>query len=282
MRPRVAKVALAVGACILLVVLSASGKILLAKLKPSLPEVPGKTVKAQRGDFATISLPDNGCVLVNNVWNKTAAPKNFEQEIFLADLGGKKVRGWRWRSGWQFPPTVVSQPQLVCGDKPWDKPEHPLPGFPFRAADTNLTVNFRLDMKATGTFNMAFSMWAVRSLPATKDAISHEIMIWTFRNGQVPAGRNYGSLTVQGTTYDVFVEEAHADASGLNKNRWTYVAFVPRTPVMYGPLDLTAFTGYLTKQNLLSADAYITSLEFGNEVTDGAGIVQLTEFSLGM
>ena len=281
MRPRPSKVALAIAACTLLVVLSVSGKILVGKLKPSLPEVPGKTVDEQRGDFATIPLPGNGCVLVNNVWNKLAAPKNFEQEIFVADLGGKKVPGWRWRSGWQFPPTVVSQPQIVCGDKPWDKPEHPFPGFPFRAADTHLTVNFRLDMKATGTFNMAFSMWAVRSLPPTKDAISHEIMIWTLRNGQVPAGRNYGSMTVNGTTFDLFVEDAHADASGLNKNRWMYVAFVPRAPVMYGPLELTAFTGYLVKEHLLSPDSYITSLEFGNEVTDGAGLVQLTDFTLG-
>jgi hypothetical protein len=152
--------------------------------------------------------------------------------------------------------------------------------FPFHVDAKRVTADFDVQMQAVGDNNMSFTMWAVRSLPAARDVISHEIMIWIAKNGQAPAGRHRGAINVQGDSYDVYVEEGHKDASGANKNIWTYVAFVARNPILQGPLDLSVFTKYLMDQKLLASESYITSVELGNEVCNGAGIVELQKFGL--
>ena len=105
-------------------------------------------------------------------------------------------------------------------------------------------------------------------------------MVWIFRSGQSPAGRRIGSVSLGRVVYDSYVEQDHEDASGANSNTWNYVAFVGREPVLHGPLDLSSFTQYLIERNLLQPDYYVTSVELGNEVCSGAGIVGVPRFAL--
>ncbi len=129
-------------------------------------------------------------------------------------------------------------------------------------------------------YNMAFTLWAVSGIPASRSNISHEIMIWNANAGQAPAGSKRDTLNVGGTAYDVYVEEGHKDASGENANVWTYVAFVAQQPVWRGPLDLSAFLDYLLAHGILTKEHYVTSLELGNEVSQGAGIVEIQDFEI--
>jgi len=244
------------------------------------PGVPGRILEESSQDWGRIIVADCHCALVNNVWNRAAAGGALRQEVFIEEVAGKRIAGWRWSSPWHLIPRVVSQPQLVCGDKPWDTPSHLRTDFPFRAGSKRLTAGFKASLRGSGVYNMTFTMWAVSSLPQSMSAITHEIMIWTVNHGQVPAGSPHGALDVNGTTYDVYVEKKHADASGANANVWMYVAFVARRPVLNGPLDLDAFVAYLLQQGLLTEDDFLTSVELGNEVSQGAGIVELQDFSL--
>lgn len=245
-----------------------------------LPAYSGTVRQTSSQDWARIVIPENGCSLINNVWNKGAAGKDFEQQIFTETLDGKNVYGWRWRAPWHLMTRVVSQPQLVCGDKPWDAPFRLNNQFPFRAGSKKLTANFDAHVGAAGTYNMAFSLWAVSSLPASRSVITHEIMIWNANSGQSPGGTKRDSITVGKTAYDVYLEENHADNSGQNANHWTYVAFVAQKPLLSGQLDVTAFLDYLLQHGILNNSQYLTSLEFGNEVCEGSGIVEIHNFSL--
>lgn len=243
---------------------------------PPFPEPSGAIAKATSQDWGRIAL-DNGCVLVNNVWNKGVAGPEFSQEIFV-EAGSNP--GWRWRSPWRIVPRVVSQPQMACGDKPWDEPHRLIPEFPFQVGSRRLAADFDVRMRASGIYNLAFTMWAVRSLPVTRDNISHEIMIWNTASRQAPAGRHHGTVKIQNIDYDVYVEQGHKDDSGANTNTWMYVAFLARTPDLQGTLAFSAFTDYLVEQKLLRPDAYITSLELGSEVSRGVGIVEIPKFAL--
>ncbi len=245
-----------------------------------LPQPSGRIQQKTSEEWGRITVDAIHCVLVNNTWNKAAAGHDFGQEIFLEDVQGETSMGWRWRSPWQLIPNVVSQPQLVCGDKPWDAPLRLNAGFPFLAGSKRLTADFNIQLRASGTYNMAFTVWAVSALPASKATISHEIMIWNANSGQSAAGKRRGTLDVAGTTYDVYVEENHRDASGANANVWTYVAFVSRRPVLSGQLDISAFLDYLLERGILSRSHYLTSLEIGNEVSQGTGIVEIKDFSI--
>ncbi len=245
-----------------------------------LPQPSGTVKQISSQDWARIIIPASNCSLINNVRNKGSAGSGFDQQIFTETMDGNSVFGWRWHAPWHLIPRVVSQPQVVCGDKPWDEPLHLNPQFPFRAGSKKLTVKFNTRLNATGTYNMAFSLWAVSSLPASRSVITHEIMIWTANSSQSPGGTKRNVLIVDGSVYDVYAEENHADNSGQNSNHWMYVAFVPRTPLLNGSLDISSFIDYLLQKQMITDRHYLTSLEFGNEVSEGIGIVEVRDFSL--
>ena len=108
----------------------------------------------------------------------------------------------------------------------------------FGTGSKRLVVDLDARLRGIGTYNMAFTMWAVSGLPVGREHISHEIMIWNANHGQSPAGPRAGNIEVGGVFYDLYVEHGHGDASGASAQRWTYVAFISRTPVHKGQLDL--------------------------------------------
>jgi hypothetical protein len=214
--------------------------------------------------------------------DRAGAGKRFEQSVFIEELSADRAVGWRWSAPWGLLPSVVSQPQIVCGNKPWDPRVRPDDGFPFLAGRKRLRAEFDVELRARGIYNMAFTVWAVSALPASRQNITHEIMIWTATAWLSPAGRRVDSMAVNGISYDVYIEPRQTDASGQNANSWTYVAFVPASRVFRGPLDITAFTDYLMRRGTLKADHYLTSLEFGNEVSMGTGIAEIRKFAIAV
>ena len=242
------------------------------------PTESGRILAQTSSDWGAIPIGNRECALVNNTWNRAAAGNGFEQSVFVEENAGKLELGWR--APWHLWPTVVSQPQIVCGNKPWDPKIRPDGGFPFRAGTRRLTVDFDVHLRASGVYNMVFSLWSVSAVPPSPQDISHEIMIWTAYARQSPAGHRVDSIAVQGITYDVYIEPHQTDASRQNSNAWTYVAFVPAIPVFRGPLQITPFLDYLLRRGTLSGGQYLTSLEFGNEVSQGAGIAEVREFAI--
>ncbi|HTP59483.1 MAG TPA: hypothetical protein VMM82_11235, partial [Spirochaetia bacterium] len=137
-----------------------------------------------------------------------------------------------------------------------------------------------ISYEAKGICNFAFEFWAVSSLPASSSVITHEVMIWIDNKDMTPAGVWTDVFTLGGTTYDVFVREGHGDASGKNPQKWTYVAFLARKPVLRGPLDISAFATFLRQKKLLGRKAYMTGLELGNEVITGSGRTEIRGYKV--
>lgn len=246
------------------------------------PPVSGRILAQTSQDWGSIPFDDGQCAVVNNTWNKAGAGKGFKQSVFLEDVSGKQTIGWRWRAPWHFPPHVVSQPEIICGNKPWDPKTRPDAGFPFRAGTKRITADFDVSLRARGVYNMSFTVWGVSAYPPTKKDITHEIMIWTDHHWQSPAGQRVDSLTVNGTKYEVYLEQHQRDASGENANTWTYVAFVPEHSVLLGPLDISAFLDYLLRRGTLTSNHYLTNLEFGNEVSQGVGLTEIHDFAINI
>ena len=255
---------------------------------PPLPQPTGRVTAWSAAEWSHLPADEERCFLVNNMWNRGAAGVHFAQEIFDENLAGSRAVGWRWRSPWQASPSIVSYPEMICGNKPWDQPMGAFPGLPMHPAANpeattgprHLTVDYNIRLRATGVYNLAFSLWAVSNLPPSPATIHCEIMIWIANSGQKPAGTLRGTVNVQGTPYDVWINEHQHDNSGANKNEWTYVAYVARSPVLNGPLDLTAFVIDLEQRKILTPAQWITDLELGNEVAEGAGITEIQNFAL--
>lgn len=265
--------------CLLLAVTLVAGVVLLPHAWFT-PQVSGRVLAQTSQNWGSLRFASGECAVVNNTWNSAAAGEGFEQSVFLADVSGKETIGWRWRAPWHLLPRVVSLPEIICGNKPWDAKTRPDDGFPFRAGTKRLTADFNVNLRARGVYNMVFSLWGVSSVPATRNEITHEIMIWTVRAGQPPAGQHVDAITVNGVAYEVYIEEHQRDASGQNTNTWTYVAFVAQKPVLRGPLDISAFVDYLLQRGTLQSTHYLTSLEFGNEICQGAGVTEIQDFAI--
>jgi hypothetical protein len=103
-------------------------------------------------------------------------------------------------------------------------------------------------------------------------------MIWVDNHGLRPAGTKMDTIQVDSTSYSVYKTENHGD--NVNSNKWTYIAFVADKPLLKGPLDITKFLDYLIDKKILPKDRFITSLEFGNEVVYGQGLVEISDFSV--
>jgi hypothetical protein len=247
---------------------------------PPLPQPSGHQTAWSAAEWSHISADQERCFLVNNAWNRDAAGVHFAQEIFDEDVSGHRAIGWRWRSPWQMWPSIVSYPEMICGNKPWDQPMGTFPGLPLHPGSKRLTVDYNIRQQATGIYNLAFSMWAVSDLPPSPATIRCEVMVWIANSGQKPAGTLRGIVNVNGTPYHVYVNEHQHDRSGTNKNEWTYVAFVARHPVLNGPLDLSAFLDELQQRNILSPSEWLTDVELGNEVAEGTGITEIQDFAL--
>lgn len=251
--------------------------VLLSGCLSQLPEKETGDVHLGK-DFASLSL-GGGYLLSNNTWNRDAAHGPHEQAIFTKSESGKTAFGWQWR--WPSSDGVVAYPEVMYGDSPWDpKRRGQAENLPLLVGSRGITVDYDISFEATGMCNMAFEFWTVSSLPAAPAAITHEVMIWIDNNGMTPAGVWTDVFTLDGTTFDVFVRKSHGDASGKNPQKWTYVAFLARTPVLKGPLDVGAFAAFLQSRKLLGDNLYVTGLELGNEVITGAGRTEVRGYKV--
>jgi hypothetical protein len=228
------------------------------------------------GDNARLTVPGTGCVLVNNVWDRKVTPAGYAQSVFLEPLPG-----WRWNSPGKSA-IVLAMPEIVCGDKPWDAPQALRPEFPIRAGEHAPYVRFAIDLKATGTYNMAFSLWAVSKLPAVQKTISLEIMIWNVAHGQAPAGDKIGAVEAAGTIFDLYLKKNQGMVTGPDPFTWPLVQFVARKPLLKGEIDFRPFLDDLLKRQILVRGHYLTGVELGNEVTEGTGEVRLNRFEVGV
>lgn len=243
-------------------------------------EVFAEIVKAATGDFGgRITVPETGCVLANNVWDGQAVPKGFSQGVFVEKHGGKFAPGWRWNAPGTRA-TVLGMPEIICGDKPWDAPQKLRSDFPFRAGEKRLQASFDIELKAEGRYNMAFSLWAVSKLPAVKENISLEIMVWNVNSGEVPGGEKVGTLAAGGTAFDIYLKGDQGMITGPDPFTWKLVSFVARKPLLKGSLDFGTFIDELLARNILARDDYLTSFELGNEVSNGTGRVAVRTLDL--
>jgi hypothetical protein len=249
---------------------------------PPMPHSTGRETTWSSHQGAHLPAAEENCRLANTVWHKEDAAQGLQQEVFVADVNGKRTLGWRWRAPWQMLPANAAYPSLLCGTSPWNQSTAALPGLPFHPGEKRVTVDYAINLKASGTYNMAFSLWAVSALPASPSNVKCEVSIWIANSDQLPYGVRTATVTIQGVLYDVYLYRHQHQTSGDHPNEWTYAAFVARTPVLQGPLDLSAFLDRLQLMKVLSSNSLVTDVELGNQVAQGTGIAEIQNFALRM
>ena len=242
-----------------------------------LKQVPGTNVFESDKDFAS-TVVTGRYRLFNNTWNKGATTGRYRQKIFVNDDHGKTILGWAWK--WRDSSGVATYPEIQVGQSPWVGEAGPDSGFPFRIGTKKLIVNYDIALEATGSYNLAFEFWAIAAVPASKDNITHEVMIWIAGERLGAAGNLVGKSTIGGNEFSIFLNKNHGDASGANQNTWTIISLLAEKPILHGPLDISQIVDYLVKNNYLESRLFISNLELGNEVQRGSGTTVIRNYAV--
>jgi len=244
-----------------------------------LKQIPGTNVFASEKDFDS-TVVNGRYRLFNNAWNRGATTGRYRQKIFVNDDNGKTLFGWAWK--WRDSSGVASYPEIQVGQSPWNGEAAPDSGFPFKVGTKKVIVNYDIALEATGSYNLAFEFWAISGLPASKDTITHEVMIWIAGERLGAAGNLVGKATIDGNPFTIFQNKNHGDASGANQNTWAIVSLLADKPILHGPLDIGQIIDFLVKNGYLDGRLYIANLELGNEIQRGSGTTVIRNFAVNV
>ena len=219
-------------------------------------------------DWAEFRFDDY--LLTNNVWGK-GSETNYEQCIYYESNNNQTEIGWNW--DWPGNGNVRAYPEIIFGLKPWNT-ESTSQWLPAPINSNQIFLKYSCTASAIGQWNLAYDIWLTNSITPTTENVTHEIMIWMHKTNSIsPAGINMGTITISDQNFDLWVNENHNDS-------WMYVAFVSETTNLNATLDLNAFMDYLISNQYVSADLFISGIEFGTEIFEGVGNIKLSEYNV--
>ena len=237
---------------------------------------------------AWAEVPDGNAVYFNNVWNEQAAGDFAWQQCIERDPANPSRLGFSWN--WpDESDTIYSQPQVKIGSSPWKPAPHLDLRFPRRMSEVAaMDVATGVTVDAQADYNIVNTLWLTDTgeigAEARPESIVAEVMIWTYRTeGLVdPAGSRVGTVEQGGQTWDIWLDEDWHDVSGVNDNRWIYVAFVARDNALSAAFDPVALLRSDALSGLGLEDAWIADVELGAEVMRGEGLMWIDRFDVSM
>ncbi len=224
----------------------------------------------------------------SNLWNaQSNGTQDFPEEICIETNAYYPSLAEPWAWEWSIPGSgdyqIVAYPEAVIGQKPYRNLGDAPFSAPIASRDITLHVDYGIS-NHTGRNNVAISMWLTNAPQSTPSTISNEVMIWLDDGGIWPGGTIFAQdILVDGRLWDLYASSDWSDASGAFDGNWSYYAFVPAqegASITSADLDISAFLDDLRSRGMVSSEEYLPSIEFGTEVLDGTGRLELYEFTV--
>jgi hypothetical protein len=219
----------------------------------------------------------------NNTWGSDKAKGAWEQCLLERERDGKKEYGWTWNFP-GFDPSVFSYPEIIFGWKPWSGGPTTDARFPMKVADVKkLAMHYEVETEATGNYNLAPEVWLTRSKgfgePNPK-LLTAEIMFWVETAGQArPAGNVIDKPTIGGVTYELWKMDGAA-GDGKSGTSWALFSLKSLTTQRKGSIPVDAVLKYMADAKLIDSEHWVSSIEFGNEVSGGTGTTWVKRFAI--
>jgi hypothetical protein len=203
----------------------------------------------------------------NNVWGQGDI-RGYEQCVGIEPAPDGVRAGWSWY--WPGDGDgVKAYPEVIFGWKPWFQRSTTVQ-LPVRLdLLESARVAFDVQWTATGVANLAFDCFITSGWPPTPANLTLELMIWLDRRDWEPRGHEVErGVVIGGREFDLHIWRAY-----------TY-AFVARSPLLAGELDIGEFVAYLVGRRYVAPTAWLASVELGNEVKEGYGQTVVERFSV--
>lgn len=240
-------------------------------------------------DWYRFPIPGTNNVLVNNVWNKQhASTYAYHQCLTQRAVSTGEQYGWKW--DWPTCDTTTSyaSPEVVFGRKPWDGGASTSPDLPKRIdALQSLTLDFSVVTSADPCYNLNATMWLTQTdaAPTAADPqdITTEVMV-RFDHPGVDSGccTSAGSVTLGNLTFDVWYQDAHADASDASSYTWKMVIYTSRSSVLDTQFDLALVLKDMVTRGLAQSTYGVQGVELITEVSGGKGLLWLDRFNVAV
>jgi hypothetical protein len=123
---------------------------------------------------------------------------------------------------------------------------------------SSVTSTFADTNPNSGTYEDAYDIWL--NGVADPSAGSDELMIWTNNHGQTPGGSPMATVTIGGQTWTAW------------KGNGGYMAFVAKSNLTAGTLNLLAFFQWIIARGWVPAGSTLNQVDYGVEIcsTNGA------------
>ena len=212
--------------------------------------------------------------LINNTWG-AGNIRNYKQCIFFS---GEPVRfGWAWRWPYGSGAGVKAYPEVLIGRKPWSS-RSTTENLPARVTDCDADISYDFTLAAEGLYNTSFDVYLTDTDNPSPSSITHELMIWVNTSSMEPYGESASArpFTVNGVRTTLYIFPALRG----NGTVWDYLCFKYDDNVTKGTLRLRDYLDILLREKLIPNTAWVSSIEFGNEVIVGEGKLDMNEYKV--
>ena len=230
---------------------------------------------------AEFALINQGEVNIeNNTWNATnLAQGSYEQCIYQYNNTGENWAGWKW----SYPDTaegINAYPELIYGKKPWHN-NSTTTALPIVISSIErLKVEYEVAISRNdGEYNLAFDNWISSSESSRPEDIQFEFMIWEDYHAISPFGDFIANVTTPNGDYRLYIGDPTWEPVGTN---WTYIAFVRTSTRRQGTVDIDVLLDYLADQDIIPADSFLSTIEFGTEVGNSKGYAVIKSFEISL
>jgi hypothetical protein len=205
----------------------------------------------------------------NNSWGSSASPAGWSESITSNTSNSFRV-DFNWPTGANNN-SVKAYPSSVLGwHWGWHFRNTGLPVQLSARRSINTSYAYTASFGSGGTANVAYDIWVHTQSNPLFENPSDEIMIWVNSTGGAgPIGGVIATVNIGGATWQL-----HRGNIG-----WEVWSFVRTSNSSAGSLNIRDFTDYLRNTWGLSANKFLTSVEFGSEIFHGRGNVNVTNYT---
>ncbi|MDN4603330.1 glycoside hydrolase [Paenibacillus sp. F6_3S_P_1C] len=225
--------------------------------------------------YAKLNFSNNKYYIFNNSWGSSSV-SGWSQSVYVnsnTDLG--YVWNWPTTSG-----GVKAYPSLVSGWH-WTEGYTPGSGLPTRLSankSINTGVGYSKASNTNGEYNNAYDIWLHDIGNATWSSTpTEEIMIWNeWTSGVGPIGSKvFTDVSIGGQTYDLY----RGEITDNGVHQWWVYSFLKKSqsPNNFS-INVKNFTDYLISKSYFTNSKYVSSVEYGTEITKGSGQINYSNW----
>ncbi|WP_146179904.1 cellulose binding domain-containing protein [Micromonospora sp. RP3T] len=238
---------------------------------PTSPPPPGDYPPSPKLCGSTDLIDIGKYWIPNNQWGGSSG--SGSQCIWTSGGSGDRI-SWGTSYSWSGQAgTVKSFAAAILGwHWGWRRSGTGLPVQLSANRNVNTSWSFNVTQNGTVNQNVAYDMWLhPMANPGSADQPTDELMIWLYRSNASPAGSRQGTVTIAGTTWEVWRGYV---------GTWNVYSYVRAANTTNATLNIRDFTNDLVQRGWVSNSKYLTSVQAGPEIFTGNGQVTTNSYSV--